>query len=62
MTCLSTSAILVCVANEFAFYLVAIANASSAVGRFFAGWLADRVGSCHLLLMDFSKLMYVLRP
>jgi len=63
MTYLSACATQVGVTNEFAFYLVAIANAASAVGRFSAGWLADRVGSCYLPLMDSSKLMYIaLRP
>ena len=63
MTYLSVYAIEIGVTNKFAFYLVAIANASSGVGRLSAGWLADRVGLCFLPLMDSSKLMYIdLRP
>jgi len=59
MTYLSASATEVGVTNEFAFYLVAIANASSGVGRLSAGWLADRVGLCYLPLMGSFKMMYI---
>lgn len=50
MTYLSACASQVGVTNEFAFYLVAIANAASAVGRFSAGWLADRVGPLNVTI------------
>ena len=36
------------VTDGFAFYLVAIENASSLIGRIFAGRLADRIGARYL--------------
>ncbi|KIM56189.1 hypothetical protein SCLCIDRAFT_133204 [Scleroderma citrinum Foug A] len=50
MTYLSVYAIEIGVTNKFAFYLVAIANASSGVGRLSAGWLADRVGPLNVII------------
>ena len=59
MTYLSVYATEIGVTNKFAFYLIAIANASSGIGRLSVGWLADWVGSWSLHLMNSSKLMYI---
>ncbi|KAL4064203.1 major facilitator superfamily domain-containing protein [Scleroderma yunnanense] len=50
LTYLPTSANLVGIENGYGFYLVAIANASSAIGRLSAGWLADRVGPLNVMI------------
>lgn len=46
LTYIPISAVQVGVSNDFGFYLVAIANGTSAFGRIAAGLLADRVGEC----------------
>lgn len=48
LTYIPISAIQVGVSNDFAFYLIAIANGASAFGRISSGLLADRVGACLL--------------
>ena len=53
MTYLSVYTTEIGVTNKFAFYLVAIANASSGVGRLSAGWLADQVGLCIVFLQTY---------
>lgn len=44
LTYIPISSVQVGIPNNFAFYLIAIANGSSAFGRISAGILADRVG------------------
>ena len=46
LTYIPLSAVQVGVSNDFAFYLIAVANGCSAFGRISAGLLADRVGEC----------------
>lgn len=45
---ISISAIQIGVSNNFAFYLAAIANATSLLGRIAAGFLSDRLGKHRL--------------
>ncbi|KAI9460695.1 MFS general substrate transporter [Boletus coccyginus] len=49
LTYIPISAAQVGVSNDFAFYLVAIANGTSAFGRIAAGLLADRVGAINIM-------------
>ncbi|EIW84681.1 MFS general substrate transporter [Coniophora puteana RWD-64-598 SS2] len=49
LTYIPVSATLVGVSPNFALYLVAIANASSALGRILAGYFADRVGAITIM-------------
>jgi len=49
LTYVPISAVQVGVSNDFAFYLIAIANGSSAFGRVSAGLLADRVGAINVM-------------
>ena len=44
LTYIDVSAVSMGVDPDFSFYLVSIANASSGVGRLFAGTMADRFG------------------
>lgn len=46
LTYIPIGAIQVGISHDFAFYLIAIANGTSAFGRISAGFLADRVGEC----------------
>jgi hypothetical protein len=45
LTYVGVSATNIGISSDFAFYFVAIANASSLFGRYLAGSLADRVGA-----------------
>ncbi|KAH7924748.1 MFS general substrate transporter [Leucogyrophana mollusca] len=49
LTYIPVSAELAGVNSDFAFYLIAIANASSAFGRLTAGLLADKVGALNIM-------------
>lgn len=44
LTYIDLSALAIGVSQDMAFYLVAIANASSGLGRIMAGLMADKVG------------------
>jgi MFS family permease len=44
LTYISVSAVAIGVSKDFSFYIIAIANASSAFGRFSSGLLADKIG------------------
>ncbi|KAF8177232.1 MFS general substrate transporter [Pholiota molesta] len=50
LTYVGVSAIDIGISSDFAFYFVAIANASSLFGRYMAGSLADRVGSMNIMI------------
>lgn len=50
LTYLPASATTMGVSSNFAFYLVAIANAASGFGRLSAGWLADRIGPLNVMI------------
>lgn len=47
---MGTTAVSVGISSDYAFYLVAIANASSLFGRFCAGGLSDRIGSLNVMI------------
>ncbi|KAN0094728.1 Major facilitator superfamily domain containing protein [Tylopilus felleus] len=49
LTYIPLSAVQVGVSNDFAFYLIAVANGCSAFGRISAGLLADRVGAINVM-------------
>ncbi|KIJ59717.1 hypothetical protein HYDPIDRAFT_177749 [Hydnomerulius pinastri MD-312] len=49
LTYIPISAVQVGVSNDFSFYLIAIANGSSAFGRLMAGLLADRLGPLNIM-------------
>ncbi|KAJ7653661.1 major facilitator superfamily domain-containing protein, partial [Mycena polygramma] len=48
-TYVSTTAISIGLSRDFAFYIVAIMNGCSGVGRILLGWLADRIGPLNTL-------------
>jgi len=50
LTYVGTTAKLIGMSSDFAFYLVAIANASSMFGRFCAGSLSDKVGPLNVMI------------
>ena len=50
LTYVGTAAMSVGISSDYAFYLVAIANASSLFGRFCAGGLSDRIGSLNVMI------------
>lgn len=50
VTYVGTTAIKIGISTEFAFYLVAIANAGSMFGRFFAGFLGDKIGPLNVMI------------
>ncbi|KAH8106911.1 MFS general substrate transporter [Cristinia sonorae] len=50
LTFIDVSAILSGISPEFSFYLVSIANASSGLGRFAGGALADKAGAMNVLI------------
>lgn len=50
LTYIDSSAVRAGLSEDFSFYLVAIANASSAIGRAGSGLIADRIGTSHLAL------------
>ena len=58
LTYIPISAVQVGVSNDFAFYLIAIANGSSAFGRVSAGLLADRVGGCWLASRHVCRIWF----
>lgn len=45
LTYVGVSATNIGISSDFAFYFIAIANASSLFGRYIAGSLADRIGA-----------------
>ena len=47
LTYIDVSATKAGVSEDFSFYLVSIANASSSLGRLGAGILTDKYGGCH---------------
>jgi len=49
LTYIPVSAVQAGISNDFSFYLIAIANGSSALGRISAGILADRVGAINVM-------------
>jgi MFS transporter, MCT family, solute carrier family 16 (monocarboxylic acid transporters), member 10 len=52
LTYIDVSAVSFGISENFAFYLVAIANAASAVGRLSAGVLADKAGESRMFLTE----------
>ncbi|KAG1756873.1 MFS general substrate transporter [Suillus paluster] len=50
LTYLSVSAVAIGVPKDFAFYLIAIANATSVFGRLLAGLMADKVGALNVMV------------
>ncbi|KAF5378236.1 hypothetical protein D9757_009154 [Collybiopsis confluens] len=50
LTYVSVTATSIGVSESFSFYLVAIANGSSGVGRVVAGWCGDKVGAMNVLV------------
>ena len=50
LTYVGTTARTIGISSDFAFYLVAIANASSMFGRFCAGILSDQIGPLNVMI------------
>ncbi|KAF5367908.1 hypothetical protein D9757_011252 [Collybiopsis confluens] len=50
LTYVSVTATSIGISESFSFYLVAIANASSGVGRVLAGWCGDKFGAMNILV------------
>ena len=50
LTYVGTTAKMIGMSSDFAFYLVAIANASSMFGRFCAGFLSDKIGPLNVMI------------